>query len=265
MIDSVFTLAQEIERCVLNAWPGQEVHALDGWRLRAAGGVTGRANSVWPNEHNNTLSVADKMAAVEQFYSERGLAPRYQITPAAQPVELDELLAQRGYQFVSPTYVQVASLKDIFQSTPPLRLFSTFKVEVAEQFDEDWFSLYALAENLDEYAATMRRVILGKIEPARGFVQVTIDDQPAAVGLGVVENGWLGIYCMSSLPAFRRRGAATAILRTLTIWAQMNDAQNAYLQVTQPNTAAQTLYQGVGFTTLYPYHYRIRPAAPQLE
>jgi GNAT superfamily N-acetyltransferase len=88
-------------------------------------------------------------------------------------------------------------------------------------------ALYALAEGLDEFAATMRRVILSKIEPVRGFVQVTIDDQPAAVGLGVVENGWLGIYCMSSRPAFRRRGAATAILRTLAIWAQMNDAQNA--------------------------------------
>jgi hypothetical protein len=131
---------KKIERCVLNAWPGQEVHALDGWRLRAAGGITGRANSVWPNEHSNALSIADKMAAVEQFYSERGLAPRYQITPAAQPAELDEMLAQRGYQLVSPTYVQVAPLKDVFQSTPPLRLFPTFKVEVTEQFDEDWFS-----------------------------------------------------------------------------------------------------------------------------
>lgn len=262
MADSVSTLAQEIERCVLNAWPGQEVQALDGWRLRAAGGVTGRANSVWPNEHGSALSVADKLAEVEQFYSERGLTPRYQITPAAQPADLDDLLAQRGYQRISPTFVQTASLEVVLRSTPVLRLFPTFSVEVAEQFDEDWFRLYALVEEMDDYAATMRRVILSKIVPARGFVQVTIDGQPAAVGLGVVENGWLGIYCMSSLPAFRRRGAATAILRTLAIWAKMNDAQNAYLQVTQPNTAAQALYQGVGFTTLYPYHYRIRPAAP---
>lgn len=262
MTDFVSALAQEIERCVLNAWPGQEVQTLDGWRLRAAGGVTGRANSVWPNEHNNALSIADKLVEVEHFYSERGLAPRYQITPAAQPAELDDLLAQRGYQHVSPTFVQTASLEDVLRSTPALRLSPTLSVELAEQFDEDWFRLYVVAEDLDEYAATMRRVILSKIEPARGFVHVTIDGEPAAVGLGVVENGWLGIYCMSSLPAFRRRGAATAILRTLAIWAKMNEAQNAYLQVTQPNTVAQALYRGVGFTTLYPYHYRVRPAAP---
>jgi N-acetylglutamate synthase len=72
----------------------------------------------------------------------------------------------------------------------------------------------------------------------------------------VVEQGWLGIFCMGTLPAFRRQGAANAILRTLAIWAQLYDAQNAYLQVMDENRPAQALYGRVGFTTLYHYYYR---------
>jgi ribosomal protein S18 acetylase RimI-like enzyme len=83
-----------------------------------------------------------------------------------------------------------------------------------------------------------------------------IDGAPAALGLGVVEGDWLGIFCMTTDPGFRRRGAASAILRTLAIWAQLYDARRAYLQVMDQNTAAQALYARVGFETLYHYHYR---------
>lgn len=252
-------IALEIERRALNAWPGLEVRHLDGWQLRFAGGVTGRANSVWPNEEHGTLSAQEKIAAVERLYAERGLAPRFQITPAAQPANLDDLLAQTGYERISPTFVQLASIADIMQYTTPLRLLPHLLIEGSEEFDDDWFHLYVTAEEVDEHAATMRAAILRKIVPPRLFVQATIDGAPAAVGLGVVDDGWLGVFCMSTLPDFRRRGAARAILRTLAIWAQMNDATRVYLQVTQPNTTAQALYMNAGFTTVYPYHYRVLP------
>jgi len=61
---------------------------------------------------------------------------------------------------------------------------------------------------------------------------------------------------MGTSPLFRRRGAARAILRTLTIWAQMQGASHAYLQVMESNTAARPLYRSTGFETLYHYHYR---------
>ena len=91
-----------------------------------------------------------------------------------------------------------------------------------------------------------------------GFVTLYAAGIPAAVGMGVIEAGWLGIFSMATLPAFRRRGAARAILRTLAVWAQLYDAQYAYLQVMAHNTVAQALYAGAGFVTAYGYHYRVK-------
>jgi ribosomal protein S18 acetylase RimI-like enzyme len=82
--------------------------------------------------------------------------------------------------------------------------------------------------------------------------------EPAAVGLGVVNGPWLGIFCMSTRPAARRQGAATALLRTLAIWGGLYDAREAYLQVKQENAAALGVYARAGFVTEYPYFYRIK-------
>ena len=55
-----------IETLAANAWPPERSVILDGWRLRSAGGITRRANSVWPNADTGTASLEDKLAAVEQ-------------------------------------------------------------------------------------------------------------------------------------------------------------------------------------------------------
>ena len=246
-----------VEHAAFAAWPGLEVAQVDGWRLRAAGGVTGRANSVWSLEDGGALGLAAKLAAVEGFYAARGLPARFQITPAARPAELDAALAARGYRFYSPTDVQVADLTAILERTTPLRALP-FVVEVAEEFDPQWFSLYATAEGYDPRTAALRAAILERIEGTRAFVSLSTGGQPAAVGLGVAAGEWLGVFCMSTLPAFRRRGAASAILRTLAIWGSLYDARRAYLQVPVEKDAAHALYAGVGFATAYTYHYRIR-------
>lgn len=245
-----------LETLAANAWPATEVQNLDGWRLRFHQGVTRRANSVWPNLTSGAHSLNEQLAQVEQFYRQRQAPPRFQISPAMQPDNLDELLAVRGYQSVAPTAVQVAEFSTILNQTPPLQRKPEFKIEVAEQFDGEWFNAYAQFEEMAPHELNARRSILEAIQPLTGFALLRIDDTPAAVGLGVVEQAWLGIFCMGTSSAFRRRGAATAILRTLTIWAQLYDARQAYLQVMVDNMAAQAVYARAGFQTLYHYHYR---------
>jgi ribosomal protein S18 acetylase RimI-like enzyme len=92
------------------------------------------------------------------------------------------------------------------------------------------------------------------------FVTLRSAGAPAGVGLGVVEQGWLGIFCMATLPDFRRQGVARGILRTLVIWARLYEARNTYLQVMDDNTAALGLYAAAGFQPAYLYHYRQKRA-----
>ena len=152
--------------------------------------------------------------------------------------------------------MQTASLRRLVQKLPPLQSLPHFELEVAEEFDEAWFELYCRAEDLGGAAQLVRRSILEQIGPVHGFVTLRSAGVPAAVGLGVVEQGWLGIFCMATLPDFRRQGAARGILRTLAIWAGLYEAQHAYLQVMDDNAAALGLYAVAGFQPAYRYHYR---------
>jgi RimJ/RimL family protein N-acetyltransferase len=83
-----------------------------------------------------------------------------------------------------------------------------------------------------------------------------ISEQNAAVGLGVVERGWIGLFSIDTGAAFRKRGAATAIIRALMKWGQTFGATQTYLQVVPQNAAAMNLYSKLGFKKLYHYHYR---------
>ena len=55
----------EIEEHALQAWPAAEVEACAGWELRAMGGVSRRANSVWTSRATGLLSVAERIAHAE--------------------------------------------------------------------------------------------------------------------------------------------------------------------------------------------------------
>ena len=245
-----------IETLAANAWPPERTVHVDGWRLRSAGGITRRANSVWSNADTGAANLEENLAAVEHHYAVLGQPSIFQICDAARPADLDATLARRGYGANSHTFVQTAPIRDLLQNLPPLRLYPQFEIEVSEEFYDDWFALYCLSEEVSGHAAAIRGGILQRIEPAHGFALLHIDGEPAAVGLGVVESGWLGIFCMATLPPFRRQGAAGAILRTLAIWGQLYDAQQSYLQVMQNNPPAQQLYAKAGFATAYHYHYR---------
>src|SRR5689334_11385581 len=97
-----------IEELAANAWPAAVVQVVDGWRLRFNWRVTQRANSVWSNESHGKLDLAAKLQLVDDFYARHGMRARYQICPATQPTELDDMLAQRGYIAVSHTSLQIA-------------------------------------------------------------------------------------------------------------------------------------------------------------
>lgn len=271
-----------LETIALHAWPAAELVELDGWRLRHASGVTRRANSVWPNATAGRLALAEKIAAAEAFYANRGQPAIFQISPAAQPPELDAILAEQGYAFHAPTRVQTAALTEIIrrggaemqrhaeeeqteqagQASAHLSASASprqaFAATLASAFDAAWFELYCIGEEAPPAQAAVRQAILQRIDRPCAYATVHRDGAAIAVALGVVEGAWLGVFNVVTLPAYRRQGAARALLAALAAWAQDQGATHAYLQVMERNTPAQALYAGLGFTTAYGYHYRVR-------
>ena len=244
---------QLIESLAANAWPAAIVQVVDGWRLRFNWGTTRRANSVWPNEAGGVLSLDEKLAVVEDFYARRGAPARFQMCPAAQPADLDERLAARGYRLDAPTLVQTADLAAVLDRTASSRRWA---VEVTDSLSETWFDTYRQVEQIEAKDIAGQRGILERIGPATGYALATVDGQAAAVGLGVLERSWVGVFCMGTRTEFQRRGAAKAVLHTLASWGQARGATQMYLQVMAKNNGALAVYEGVGFSTVYGYHYR---------
>jgi N-acetylglutamate synthase len=237
----------EIEHAAANALPSSVTKTLEGWRLRYAYGVTRRANSVLAEHHAGNLE--KKLNAVETFYKSYDAPSRFQLCPASQPENLAIMLENQGYQKVPGAIVQTLAP----QTVKPTVDVTT--VQLLSKPSQAWFSVYRSVEKANPEKEKVRTWMLEHIGPRAAFALVYLDRQPAAVGLGVFENGYLGIFNMATLEAFRGRGAASAILMSLTNWGQQQGAHTCYLQVVTENIKAQKLYFNLGFKSLYEYHY----------
>jgi GNAT superfamily N-acetyltransferase len=231
----------ELEAVAYDFWRAPEVVELDGWRLRFAHGVTGRANSVWPNGQG-TLPLDEKIDGAEEWYRARGVPVLFQLTEAAQPAGLEEALVARGYEAGSSVSVQVASLDEVLERT-------LGDATVMQEVDDAWIELWAGTRGFENHEVARAILTDGDTAFAR------IDD--VAVGRGVAVGEWLGITSMATLPEARRRGHAGAIVHALAGWAERRGCRRAVVQVDAANAPALTLYAGVGFIENHEYRYRI--------
>jgi N-acetylglutamate synthase len=242
-----------IEELAANAWPAEIVQHVGGWRFRRDAASARRANSVWPNSDDGTLTLEAKLALAEEFYARHGGIPRFQMCPASVPADLDDVLAAHGYTIDAPTAVQTAPLEPLTACTPRLA------VKLAAAPSDEWFAVYCEGEHArTPEDAAARRSILHRIGPEAVYAAVRSETGVAAVGMGVIEREHLGIFGMVTRPEHRRRGAATSVLAALARAAAARGAYRAYLQVMEDNAPALALYASLGFSTLYRYHYRER-------
>jgi N-acetylglutamate synthase len=249
-------MIRALEELSLNAWPSLETLYYDGWLLRFANGFTRRANSVNPI-YPSTLEVAEKVRCCEDLYRSRNQAIIFKMTPACQPEALDEVLASRGYAREAETSVQTLALKGVCVR----ELREGLRLGISEQPTEHWVTSYLqLSEQALNHLPTLREM-LHRIVPRRCFLSLDQSGETVAVGMGVLERGYLGLFDIVVATALRGRGLGTEGVSQLLSWGQTNGAQHAYLQVMRSNTAALRLYSRLGFSEAYPYWYRVAPIA----
>ncbi|NTW02881.1 MAG: GNAT family N-acetyltransferase, partial [Oscillochloris sp.] len=201
-----------IEELAANAVPAMITQEIDGWRLRYSGGVTRRANSVLALHNGSRVVFEQRLALAEAFYARYQLPCRFQISPASQPLGLGEALIAYGYHTTPGTNVQVGSLG-------PMRAGATGRTRIVEQLEEHWLAAYIESEGETTPAKiAARRDMLQRIGPRTGFAAIDVEGQIAAVALGVIERGWMGLFNVSTHPNFRRRGLAHALLGDLAAW-----------------------------------------------
>jgi len=247
----------QIETFALHAWPPELTRPLGGWLIRRHPSLSRRVNSVWPNAWLGEMALDSRLERVEAVYAGWNRPARYQICPAAIPRDLDRVLEARGYTIDAPTSVQISATRQVItasQVSPPGR--PIYRIKVLEQLTMSWVSAYCRVQGAPQREVPLRMVALGRVARPAVYIQIDVHGEPAAVGRGVLEDGWFGVFGMATGPDYRRRGLATATLGALASWALDQRAEHMYLQVMLDNTAALNCYAGMGFARLYGYHYR---------
>ncbi|MDQ2748205.1 MAG: GNAT family N-acetyltransferase [Pseudonocardiales bacterium] len=237
-----------LEAVAARGWRPEQTGAVGGWLLRAAGGFTGRANSVLPLRAPG-LPLDEALAAAREWYRERDLPLRIQVPLDARRL-LDAGLAERGWPADPDVYVLAARLDALARESgadaPP--------VQVGSAPGPGWFARYRDGAG----ATTPARALLTRHDRA-GFASVTLDGEIAAIGRGVIDDEWLGVSAVEVAPDLRRRGLATAVMQALWRWGAAAGAQRCYVQVSSDNTAAVALYERLGYWRHHDYRYRQDP------
>jgi len=247
-----------IERQAFDCWPAGEVAELGEWRLRFNRGVTQRANSAW-TVGSPGMPTEDAVARVEAFYAARGLPALVQLSPLTAPDDLDRVLETRGYARHATVTVQAALAAQVAQG--PTR--PGLEIVCHAHLDEEWFSMSGTQGRYRGDAVAVYRRMMERIAPRACFALARRAGEPVGVGLGIHGRGWVGIFSMLTAPGHRGLGIGREIVREIAHWAVIRGGNFLYLQVEEDNEAAQALYAGAGFETLYRYHYRrqLAPAA----
>lgn len=244
------------------AWPAPDRHDTGEWVLRAAEGVTQRANSVWPRE-----SAADPAAAAREavaWYRKRRLPVIYQVFDNASAAPLNALLDSLGFTRQSETLAM--SMGPAGPAAPegglpvgPLQvgpLPAAAAVELAEHPSAEWLELWWSVDGRGGAAAleTAQAILTG----CPSLYALVRDDggRPAAVGRLALAGGYGGLYCMATRPDARRRGHATRVLRSLLAAGAARKLDGYWLLVTAANPGARELYARSGFREAGRYFYR---------
>jgi len=240
----------ELELVASRCWPAREIVKYKGWIIHWNDGVTWRANSVLPHEWESSVSVEQVVDYVIDLYREKNTPPAFKISPASQPKELDKLLEEKGFERHMITHVQTAPIERISCLDPHL------PVDIFKVTDESLDMLMHKSQR-GKKAIEVRKEIIYNIEGDKRIARVLMHGNIAGVGLGVVEEDWLGLFSIRTLPEFHRKGVAWSVNCALAMWGEDHGAKRLFLQVETENEPALTLYEAMGFNTMYTYWYRI--------
>jgi GNAT superfamily N-acetyltransferase len=240
----------DLEAAGFNAWPALQQLFAGGWLIRFAEGYTKRANSanfLYPS----TTPVEELVPWCEQLFAARELPPTFRLVDRVETSAMDRLLHERGYQTIDPSVVLHCPIEQLQLPCDASGNFRKLSLD-------EWMPVHAAASRAGGRVQVAHRRLLERITLPRVLGAVVVEGQPAACGMGVVDRGLFGLFDLVTDPGYRRRGYGSQLIAGLIGWARDYRTTTCYLQVTQQNHAARTLYEKLGFRQAYHYWYRLK-------
>lgn len=236
----------QLECQCADAWPAVVDRPLGQWRLRAAGGFTGRANSAL-TVGDPGVDVADALAEVRTFAAGNGIPAAAHVVHGA-PLEDELACAGWTVDLAHPggaeSIVMTGAVTGLAGHTPD-------GVTVTDRVPDDW---WPLAVGAAEPTPAQRRVLTGAADVGFGTARDAGGRVTGVVRAAVVGD-LLHIARLAVAPAHRRRGLATGLLAALAAWGTAHGATTCALQVAAHNAGALSLYARLGCRPHHRYRY----------
>lgn len=249
--------AENLTRICTRGWPPVASEPLGEWLLRAAGGFTGRANSV---AVHGEPGVSDDAALdrVIAFYAQRGLPARAHVVSGSpwEHVFLEAGWSALGGNIPDGAVVQVAQLAEALLARSP---GDDAGVRIEPRASDAWLARYHRSGDPDD-SAHARAVLEGP--RTVGLMSIGAEpDTIRAIGRVVVTGEWAGLSAIEVDPKLRRQGLGTRIVEAGLRWASDHGADKAYVQTMPNKAAALALFTPYGFREHHTYRYLSPPSA----
>ena len=233
-----------LEGLCADAWPAPVDRPLGQWRLRAAGGYTGRSDSALAIGDPG-VPVGEALTEVRRFAREHGIKARVHApvgSPWERAVTGEGWVLDVGHAAGAESAVLVA----------PLTGAPDPRVELAEGPSDEWWML-ALGGSP---TPAQRHVIAPEGPPLTVFALLRGASGEALGQLrGAVVADHLHLSLLKVAPSARRQGLATALVGAVAAWGQKRGARWSVLQVAVHNTGALALYERLGHVEHHRYRY----------
>ena len=246
----------EIERMAFRAFPAEIEKRRGDWTLRATRLASNRRVNSATTPLRRAGDLAADLDAIERFYVALRRDPLLRVL-SASPDAIDTAAAGRGYETEAETLVMVRTIGAT--GAPP--------ATVPSSPGSAWLDAKAAWTPMSSESIEGWLGRITAIPGSAGFASIRDEAGVVAIGMGVVDGGWLGIFDVNTRPDAagiqpdaRGRGHATSVTATIIDWGVSQGAGAAYLQVMNGNEPALRLYRAAGFEESYRYWYRRAPA-----
>lgn len=245
-------MIQRIEELSMNAFPALSTVLVNGWILRFSKGYAKRANSVNPI-YKCSVDMQANIEACERMYKSKHLDTVFKLTENEEAHKIDEILSQRGYSYEAKTNIMLRNIK-AYQAAEEEKQ----GVIVYRELRDDWFEAFINMNKVNGKHALTLKSMLQNIMADTYYACIMEAGRIVAVGMGVAERGYIGMYDICVDEAERRRGLGTRIMKSLMVEGSRNCCTYSYLQVVDANGPAKTLYDKLGYQKQYSYWYRVK-------
>lgn len=243
---------RRFEAAGFRAWPAASVHYDGTWVIRlTAGHPAKRLNSVNPLDPGDTTDLDERIARAGRRFQAYGRPLTFRLSPLSGAALSRHLDAERWTRFSESVVMRM-----------PLEGHATVHGAMDQIPLKDMGRFVNAAMKTHGLAPELRAglsEVIGAIQPEAGLFVLERDEQPLATAVCVHDGDLAGLFEIATDLPERGKGFGRRIVLSALKWARLRGAREAWLQVEADNRPARRLYESIGFSEVYRYHYRRPP------